>query len=108
MVISARQTEVFCFFFFLNKYNFLFHEYCRICHECVLIIRDFRVKIVGPPLATHQENGYIFYVLMSFRFMVFLSNFPLDANPSPFLKNIYDFVSNYFSRLALILCIIKI
>ena len=102
------KLKFFVFFFFLNKYNFLFHEYCRICHECVLIIRDFRVKIVGPPLATHQENGYIFYVLMSFRFMVFLSNFPLDANPSPFLKNIYDFVSNYFSRLALILCIIKI
>ena len=96
MVISARQTKVF---FFLNTYNFLFHEYCTICHVCVLIIRDFRVKIVGLQLATHQEKGYIFYVLMPFRFMVFLPNFPLDANSSPLLKNIYDFVSNYFSRL---------
>lgn len=49
------QTSRFFVFVFLNKYNCLFHEYFKVCHDFLLITRDFRVKIVGPPLATTQE-----------------------------------------------------
>ena len=74
----------------------MFHKYCKVCHDFLLITRDFRVKIVGPPLATTQEHRI--YILCANAIMFFF-NFSLGTNFIPFLKNIYDFFQMYFSRL---------